>query len=364
MKIQEIISYLEQIVPLAYQESYDNCGLIVGDKHTDFNGALIALDCTEVVIDEAIDMRCNLIITHHPIIFTGIKKLNGSDHIERTIIKAIKNNIAIYCMHTNLDNLKEGVNAKIAERLDLQNTSILSPKKDILRHLVFYCPTKHTEKVRDALFEIGAGNIGSYDQCSFSISGKGTFRALEESSPFVGKIGTMHIENEDRVEVTFPAYLESAIVKKLQEVHPYEQIAYQIYLIDNINQDVGAGLIGELKEVQVPDQFLNKLKKLMQTDCIRYTRIVRDSIKKVAVCGGSGSFLLESAKNAGADIFITADFKYHDFFMAEEDIIIADIGHYESEHFTKDLIYDLLMKKNAKFAVQLSKVNTNPIKYL
>ena len=364
MKIKDITSYLEEIAPLYYQEDYDNCGLIIGDENITLDGVLITLDCTEDIIDEAIAEGCNLIVAHHPIIFSGIKKLNGHNYIERTIIKAIKYDIAIYAIHTNLDNIKDGVNAKISERLGLQNTSILSPKKDILRQLAFYCPNKYVNQLRSALFELGAGSIGSYDHCSFSLSGRGTFRPSQESDPFVGEVGKMHIEDEERVEVIFPAYLEQSIILKLHELHPYEQVAYQIYLLDNMNQDIGAGLVGDLQKEEPTDKFLKRLKRQMNIDYIRCTSIVRDKIKKVAICGGSGSFLLNAAKSVGADIYISADFKYHDFFDAESSIIIADIGHYESEQFTKELIYDLLTKNFTKFAIRLSKVNTNPIKYL
>ena len=364
MKIKDITSYLEDFAPLYYQEDYDNCGLIVGNENIVVEGALITLDCTEDIIDEAIEEGCNLVIAHHPIIFSAIKKLNGSNYIERVIIKAIKHDIAIYAMHTNLDNIKDGVNAKIADRLGLQNTFVLSPKKDVLRQLTFYCPTKYVEKVRNALFVVGAGSIGSYDQCSFSFSGRGTFRPSQKSNPFVGEIGKMHIEEEECVEVIFPTYLESDIILKLQETHPYEKIAYQIYFLDNMHQDIGSGLVGDLPHEVHADDFLKQLKAKMKVNCIRYTSIVRDTIKKVAVCGGSGSFLLSNAKSSGADIYISADFKYHEFFDAAGDIIVADIGHYESEQFTKELIYDLLTKKFTKFAIRLSKVNTNPIKYL
>lgn len=364
MKIKDIARFLEDLVPLYYQEKYDNCGLIVGDENINLDGILIALDCTEEVIHEAIEEGCNLVIAHHPIIFSAIKKLNGRNYIERTIIKAIKNDISIYAIHTNLDNIKDGVNAKIAERLGLQNTSVLSHKKDVLRQLAFYCPTKYADDVRNALFEVGAGNIDSYDQCSFNISGRGTFRPSQKSNPFVGEAGKMHVEDEERVEVIFPTYLEQSIILKLQESHPYEQIAYQIYLLDNVRQDIGSGLVGDLQQELPVDTFFKELKSRMNVHSIRHTSMVHKNIKKVAVCGGSGSFLLNAAKSVGADVFISADFKYHEFFDAENSIIIADIGHYESEQFTKELIYDLLTKNFTKFAVRLSKVNTNPIKYL
>ena len=363
MKIKEITNYLESVAPLHYQESYDNAGLLVGDTNREIDAALITLDCTEEVVEEAIENNYNLIIAHHPIIFSGLKKITGHNYVERTIIKAIKNDIAIYAIHTNLDNIKTGVSAKIAEILGVENCKILSPKKDLLRQLSVYCPVSDTEKVKEALFQAGAGDIGNYDECSFSAKGEGTFRANEGCDPHIGNIGERHTEKEEKIEVIFPKYKENTIISALKQAHPYEQVAYQIYILDNIHENVGAGIVGELAQKVDANRFLEMLKTKMQTDCIRHTNLVKNQIKRVAICGGSGSFLLSNAICEKADIFITADFKYHEFFDGENDIIIADIGHFESEQFTKDLIYDLLSKKFSKFAVRLSKVNTNPINY-
>lgn len=363
MKIKEITNYLESVAPLHYQESYDNAGLLVGDANREIDAALITLDCTEEVVEDAIENNCNLIIAHHPIIFSGLKKITGQNYVERTIIKAIKNDIAIYAIHTNLDNIKTGVSAKIAEILGVENCKILSPKKDLLRQLAVYCPVSDTEKVKEALFQAGAGDIGNYDECSFSAKGEGTFRANEGCDPHIGNIGERHTEKEEKIEVIFPKYKENTIISALKQAHPYEQVAYQIYILDNIYENVGAGIVGELAQKVDTNRFLEMLKTKMQTDCIRHTKLVKNQIKRVAICGGSGSFLLSNAICEKADIFITADFKYHEFFDGENDIIIADIGHFESEQFTKDLIYDLLSKKFSKFAVRLSKVNTNPINY-
>jgi len=364
MNIKQITNFLESYAPLEYQESYDNCGLIIGDANAEVKGALITLDCTEAIIDEAIATGCNLVIAHHPIIFGGLKKLNGSNYIERTVIKALKNDIAIYAIHTNLDNVHNGVSAKIAEKLGLENCKVLVPKSDLLRQLVLYCPNANAKTLKTALFEAGAGTVGDYDQCSFTSVGKGTFRANENCTPFVGEIGENHTENEDRIEVIYPKFKERAILNAMEVAHPYEQVAHQIYVLENKHQLVGSGIIGELNTPVETQVFLEDLKLNMQTDCVRHTPLVKQQIKTVAVCGGSGSFLLKNAIAAKADIFISADFKYHEFFDAENKIVIADIGHYESEQFTKDLIYDLLVKNFTKFAVRLSKVNTNPIKYL
>lgn len=363
MEIKEVTNFLESIAPLHFQEGYDNSGLLIGHPKTSVKAVLITLDCDEEVVEEAIELGCNLIIAHHPIIFSGIKKINGNNYVERTIIKAIKNDIAIYAIHTNLDNVVNGVNGKIAGKLGVENCKVLSPKKDLLRQLVVYCPISDAEKVRNTLFKSGAGDIGNYDECSFTSIGEGTFRANEGSNPHLGELGERHKEKEEKIEVIFPKHKQQSIVLAMKNIHPYDEVAYQIYILDNVYENIGSGVVGELPKAMDSKAFLELLKSNMKTDCVRHSKLVKNQIKKVAICGGSGSFLLSNAKKEKADIFITADFKYHEFFDAEDDIIIADIGHYESEQFTKDLIYDLLTKKFSKFAIQLSKVNTNPIKY-
>ena len=364
MKIREITDYLEEIAPLHYQESYDNSGLIIGDLENKVKDVLITLDCTEEVIDEAISKNCNLVISHHPIIFSPLKKINGKNYVERVIIKAIKNDISIYAIHTNLDNVYNGVNSKIAEKLGLKNCKILRPKSKLIKQLVVYCPSSHSEPLKQSLLECGAGEFKNYDNCSFSVVGQGTFRPKEGSNPFFGNIDNTETVSEERLEFFYNIKDQNALLECLFKNHPYEQVAYQIYSLDNICSEIGSGMIGELEDEIECDKFLKIIKDKMQTSCIRHTSLLKKKIKYVAVCGGSGSFLLEQAKNKKADIFISSDFKYHEFFDSDGKIVIADIGHFESEQFTKELIYDFLSKKFTKFAVQLSNVNTNPINYL
>ena len=363
MLINEIIAQLEILAPPSLQESYDNAGLLTGSGSWEVSKALICLDSTEEVIDEAIKNGCNLVIAHHPIIFNGLKKITGRNYIERTIIKAIKNDIAIYAIHTNLDNVRQGVNAKIADVLCLNDTFILSPKSELLRKLVTFCPIAQAEKVRNAVFEAGAGHIGNYDSCSFNVKGIGTFRGNEPSNPFVGEQGTLHQEEEERIEVIYPDYLERKILQALHTAHPYEEVAYDIYPLKNKFTQTGSGICGELKtEIEI-HAFLKLVKERFNAGMIRYTNPVKAKIKKIAVCGGSGSFLLKDAIAAGADAFITADFKYHQFFDADNNLIIIDIGHYESEQFTSQLLFDYLQQKFPTFALVLSKTKTNPINY-
>ncbi len=363
MLLKNICDLIESIAPLSYQENYDNSGLIIGSNDKEIEKAIICIDVTEDVLNEAIDKKCQLIISHHPLIFKGLKKLNNKNATERIVIKAIKHDIAIYAAHTNLDNVVQGVNTILAEKLHLKNSRILQPKRAIWCKLVTFCPIAHADTVRNALFEAGAGHIGNYDNCSFNTTVEGSFRASENANPFVGTINQLHTENEIRIETIFPSYLESKILKALFTTHPYEEVAYDIYALENENNTVGSGIIGEI-DAEDEISFLKKLKTITTANCIRYTALQGKSIKKVALCGGSGSFLIKDAIAASADIFITGDVKYHDFFEAENKIIIADIGHYESEQFTKELLYSIITKKFPNFAVLISEKNTNPIHYL
>jgi dinuclear metal center YbgI/SA1388 family protein len=363
MKLSQLTTYLETLAPLAYQEDYDNAGLIVGQPEQEIYQALISLDCTEAVVDEAIATNCQVIISHHPIVFRGLKRFNGKTYVERVVEKAIRNNIAIYAIHTNLDNIMTGVNAKICETLGLKNCRILAPKHNLLKKLVTYVPGSHAEEVRNALFNAGAGNIGNYSECSFNAEGTGTFKANDNANPYVGEPGKRHLESEVRIETIYPANLESKILMALVLAHPYEEVAYDLYDITNQHQQVGSGMIGELEYPIEEEAFLYRIKEKMHTHVIRHTALSGKHIKKVAVCCGAGGFLLKHAIAAGADVFITADYKYHEFFDAEGKIVIADIGHFESEQFTQQLLYEIIQKKFATFAIRLTEINTNPVKY-
>ncbi|GAB3891115.1 Nif3-like dinuclear metal center hexameric protein [Larkinella knui] len=363
MKIHDITTYLEAWAPLAYQESYDNAGLMVGDAAAEVSGILVALDITEAVVDEAIRKNCNLIVAHHPIVFRGLKKLNGRNYVERVVIKAIKNDVALYAAHTNLDNMAGGVNFKIAERLELQNVRILSPKAHLLTKLAVFTPIDDVQTVLNELYQAGAGHIGAYEHCSFRVGGTGTFKPLAGANPAIGKVGQDTEVEELRIEVVFPSYLEKVMVAALKKAHSYEMPAYDVYPLSNENQDVGAGAVGELPEELREADFLAYLKTRMNLSLIRHTALREQPVRRVAVCGGAGGFLLNDAIRAGADVFITADYKYHEFFDADSRIIIMDIGHYESEVFTKDLIQQYLLKKSDTFAVILSEIDTNPVLY-
>ncbi|MFT7163324.1 MAG: dinuclear metal center YbgI/SA1388 family protein [Bacteroidia bacterium] len=363
MKIKEVIQELERWAPPAYQENYDNARLITGGQKEELKGILISLDCTEEVVEEAIKKKCNLVVAHHPIVFSGLKSLTGKNYVERTIIKAIKNDIAIYAIHTNLDNVYNGVNKKIADIIGLTNQKVLAPKSGTLSKLVTFVPTEKSKTVLDKLHEAGAGHIGDYSHCSFSSEGTGTFKPNDNANPAIGESGKTESVNEARLELMFPSAIEAKLVTALILAHPYEEVAYYITRLSNSNQEIGAGMVGDLQEEIVTLDFMKSIKEKFNLSVIRHTKFHKEKLKKIAVCGGAGSFLLSKAKAANADVFITSDYKYHEFFDADDEILIMDIGHYESEVFTKELIYDHLKEKFANIALNLSQVVTNPINY-
>lgn len=364
MQIAEVISFLESLAPPSLQESYDNAGLITGNAAWNCKGIVCSLDATEEVVREAVEKNCNLVVAHHPIVFTGLKKINGSNYVERTIIAAIKNDIAIYAIHTNLDNVPDGVNGRIAELLGLQHTTVLLPKEATLKKLFTFAPVDRAAAVREALFAAGAGHIGRYSECSFNSEGTGTFKAGSGADPYVGSIGGQHQEKEQKIEVIFPAFLESRIIAALKKAHPYEEVAYDIVPLSNRHPGIGSGVIGEWAEPPVEEKaFLSRLKTVFNLAVVRHTPFTGKGIQKVAVCGGAGSFLVSRALAAGADAFVTADMKYHEFFDANGRMLIADIGHYESEQFTINLLAEHLEQKFPTFAVLKTGVITNPVRY-
>lgn len=363
MNVSEIVDYLEQSYPLALQESYDNSGLLCGRKDWEVSSILICLDAIEEVVDEAISLGSNLIIAHHPIIFKGLKKITGSNYVERVIEKCIQHKIALYAIHTNLDNHFQGVNQEISNRLGLRDLKILSPMSQNLSKLVVFVPNESLDQVDQAIFEAGGGKIGNYEECHFRISGIGTFKPNQQANPTIGESGARSHVEEFRVEYLVRNHQVSSVLSAMNQAHPYEEVAYEIYPIQNVNPYEGAGMIGTLENPMEESDFLVLLKKTFNCGVIRHTKLLKNKIKTVAVCGGSGSFLLKQAIRQNADIFITGDFKYHEFFDAENSIVIADIGHYESEQFTSKIIADKLKEKFTNFAIRLTEINTNPINY-
>ncbi len=364
MKIKEISNYLESLAPLATQESYDNCGLIVGNFNDEINSVLVSLDCTEEIVDEAIAKGCQLIVSHHPIVFSGLKKLNGKNYVERTVIKAIKNDIAIYAIHTNLDNYRFGVNYEIGQRIGLKNIKTLRPVSNSLLKLQVMVPQENAEILKNALFQAGAGSIGEYDECSFELQGIGNFKPNKSAQPHIGEAGKRETVKEVKLEMVLENHKKSAVLKALFASHPYEEVAYDLIRLENNDKFTGAGMIGTLDKPEDAMEFLKRIKEIFACGIIKYTSLPDTSISKVAYCGGAGSFLIKEAKNQKADIFITGDLKYHEYFDAENEIVICDIGHYESEQFTTNLLADKLKEKFTNFAVHLTGLNTNPINYV
>lgn len=363
MQINEIIAVLDLLAPPVYQESYDNAGLICGNGNWECTGILIALDATEPIIQEAVARGCNLVVAHHPIVFGGLKKITGKNYVEQTIIRAIKQDVAIFAIHTNLDNVREGVNDRIAALLGLEQTQILLPKQGLLRKLVSFVPVAYLDQVRDALFAAGAGHIGAYNECSFSVSGTGTFKAGAGTTPFAGQTGQRHNEAETRLEMIYPAYREPIIVQTLINSHPYEEVAYDLVSLANDYQEVGSGMIGQLAQPVSEAGFLELLQSRFKVPVVRHSPLLNRPIQRVAVCGGAGSFLISRALQLKADAYVTADLKYHEFFDANGRLLLADVGHFESEQYTIDLLYDILAKKFPTFAVFKTGVITNPVNY-
>ncbi len=363
MTVKDVTQILEAWAPLDYAEDFDNVGLLVGDPGQLVNGILVTLDTLEVVVDEAIAKKCNLIVSFHPIIFKGLSKITGKTYVERVVLKAIQNNIAIYSIHTALDNSPLGVNAQICEVLGVKRPKILLPKKGTIKKLTTYIPTAHAESVRTQLFNAGGGTLGNYSMCSFNSMGLGTFNAGEQAKPVFGKKGELHKEEEIQLSMTFASHLEKQLVKALFASHPYEEVAFEIITLENTDQNLGMGMVGELEHPMDEPSFLQHLKKTMRTGGIRHSKLLDKPISRVAVLGGSGAFAIGGALAAKADIFVTADVKYHQFYEAEGKMVIADIGHFETEQFTKNLLVGLLTKKIPNFAVTLSESITNPIKY-
>ncbi len=364
LKIKDIIREIELYAPLPLQEDFDNAGVQVGDVNQLAKGVLLCLDVTEEVIDEALEENCNLIIAHHPLAFRSFKSLTGKTYVERCMMKACKYDLVIYAAHTNLDNVIGGVNYRLAELIGLQNVRILSPQKGALLKLVTFVPESHADLVRSALFSAGAGKIGNYDSSSFNLQGTGTFRAKEGCHPFCGEIGEQHFENEVRIETVLPTYRKGMVLQALLSVHPYEEPAYDFYPIENLWEQAGSGIVGELPEEEEELAFLQRIKELFHVGCVKHSALIGKPVREVAICSGSGAFLIKEAIAYGADIFITGEAKYNDFYDVEDRILLAVIGHYESEVCTKDIFSSIISKKFPTFAVHLSNVNSNPVKYL
>ncbi|MBE0648992.1 MAG: Nif3-like dinuclear metal center hexameric protein [Bacteroidales bacterium] len=363
MKLNEIMSALETWAPLSFQEEWDNSGLIIGDPHQDVSGIMVSLDTTLEVLEEAHEKQCNLVISHHPLIFNGITNLTPRLPEYAAIRFAIRNEISVMAVHTNLDNRADSLNHLLGDKLGLEGMEIVQPRKGYLKKLATFCPLDHADRIRDSLFSAGAGHIGNYDNCSFNATGQGTFRASEKARPFVGEKNSTHYENEIRIEVIFPQHVEQRVIEALRESHPYEEVAYDIYPLDNLFPHIGSGVFGSLPEPVMSGNFLEAVKESYDIKLLRHTNVGDKLIKTVAICSGSGSFLIQHVNHKGIDAYLTGDLKYHDFQGVSTDFLLVDIGHFESEHFVKEMLKELLIEKFPNFAVLISERESNPIKY-
>lgn len=364
MLISDIIAPLEARAPLFLQESYDNSGLLVGEPKIPCTGVLIALDATKEVVREAVRRNCNLIITHHPVIFQGLKRITGANETERVVLSAIRNQIALYAAHTNLDNTLDGVSGKMAEQLGLTQVQVLQPKKGLVGKLQVYVPHTHLSAVESALFDAGAGQIGPrYSECRFVTEGVGSFKPMENATPFSGEKGARHFEPESCLELIFPVWKKNQVLQGLRQAHPYEEIAYEISTLENADMYRGSGVVGKLPQPMEETSFLQHLKQCFGLTTLRHSALRGKPIHTVALCGGAGSFLVKDAINCKSDIYITSDLTYHRFFEAENQLVLADIGHWESEQFTIDLIHDILHGNFPTFAILKTEVGTNPVRY-
>lgn len=368
MLIKEIIDAIESIAPLPLQEEWDNCGVQVGPTDNECTGVMVCVDCTPVVVEEAIAMNCNLIVSHHPLIFGGIKQLTGKTEAERCVINAVTAGLTIYSSHTALDNSPNGISHRMASLLGLEDVDVLVPREADQLKLVAYVPVSKLDDVRLALFDAGAGAIGNYDFCSFATDGRGSFRALDGANPYVGEVSQLHFEDESRLEVLLPRWKRRDVELALRQVHPYEEPAYEFSEVVAASRPAGSGCVGHLPQPMTVAQLALFAKERFGCQAVRLSCYHGDpmvhTVRRVAVCGGAGGSFIGAVKRSGADAYITADLRYHDFVDYGKRLALIDVGHFNSEQCAKEIFYQLICEKFPNFAVHTSKNEKNPIQYL
>jgi len=359
MKIKEVISFLENKFPLSWQEDFDNSGIQCGDKERDITGVVVCFDMSEVVIEEAISKGANMVVSHHPIIYRDvIKRIEPTNRVGKILCKALENKILLYSMHTNIDSGKAGGNSLFAQKLELQKLSVLSPKENEFCKLVVFVPSENSVFLRDALFKAGCGNIGNYSHCSFSCEGIGSFKPLADANPHIGQHNRIERVEEERIEMIFSKIKKRQIVEALYQHHPYEEPAFDIFALENTNKDIGLGRVGFLPQPMVAADFIHYVKQKLNVELVRFSGNSKAEISKVAVCGGGGASHIKDALTAGADAYITGDLKYHDFFIPENKMLLVDIGHFEGEHFIREIITSLLKEKFKNFSTYFTEVES------
>lgn len=363
LPLKTLLAGLEQWVPFVWQENYDNAGLILGDPNQQIRKALVCFDVTPEVVDEAVRNEADLILSHHPAIFKGIKRINPASRLGYMLKQSLCHDIAWCALHTNLDNTLSGVNSWLCEHLGLQEVRPLVPLQGIYGKLQVYVPEAYAEKLRQALAEAGCGAGTKYDTCSYTSRGEGRFRAGSQAHPFTGRIGELHCEAECKIECLYPLHKTRQVLDVLRTNHPYEEPAFDLLPLQNEAVEQGAGAIGILPETMQERELLDKLKELTGVHCIRHSGFQGRRIKKIALCGGSGGSFIANACGQKADVYITGDLKYHDFTDTEPGTWLVDIGHFESEKFAMELIFRFIRKNFPNFAVSISEQAKNPVSF-
>jgi dinuclear metal center YbgI/SA1388 family protein len=363
MKCDNIIKIIEDWAPKSIAWEKDNVGLQVGSLRREVKNILLCLDVNEKVIDEASKKNCNLIISHHPLLFRSLKKIDiERDQKSKILEKLIKKDITLYSAHTNLDFTKDGVSFQLADKLGLSNQRFLLNKSSNLNKLIVFVPVDNADKVAEAMHSAGAGIIGEYSHCSFRTIGMGTFKGSNKSKPSMGVKGKLNKVSEVKIEVLVNSFDLHKVISSMKKIHPYEEVAFDVYPMVNENFNYGMGVIGDLKKELTAKEFLTYVSKSLRINNFRFNKGSKFRIKKVAVCGGSGSDLLETAIKSKADAFVTADVKYHTFQDAEDEILLIDAGHYETEIHSLNAIKNRI-ENSLKDKVKVYKFSgtTNPI---
>lgn len=363
MKISEITGAIEKYAPLWLQEEWDNAGLQVGDTDREATGAVLCVDATEAIVDEAIDRGVNLVISHHPLLFRGLKRITGRTATERIVAKALKHDIAIYSAHTNMDSAPGGVSWATGRRAGLTAMRTLVPQQGRLMKLAVFVPSAYSNAVSEALWNAGAGRMGNYDRCAYMTDGRGTYRPLPGADPAIGTVGQSHTEAETRIEVVFPTAISGRVVQAMLKAHPYEEPAFDLIPLANDITSAGLGVIGSLKTPMPASEYIAWVKQALGIGAIPYAGDARRMVHRVALCGGAGAEFIGNAIAAGADLYMCGDLKYHDFTTHADSIVLADIGHYESEQCTKEIFYDIIQKNFPNFATYYAEEDKNPISY-
>ena len=359
MIIEELTTFIEDKFPLSQQESYDNCGLIVGDPKKTVKKVLLALDCTEQVIKEAKLKKADVIITHHPLMFSSINKLTANDYEGSLIIKLIKSDIALYAVHTNLDNSINGINKYLALKLGLKNLQILVGKEKTFKKIITFVPKAYSQKVITALSAAKAGNIGLYSHCAFVTEGSGCFKPEKGAKPFLGELSKINQVEEVKLEMVFASENQKMIENSLKKAHPYEQPAFDIIELANPNPDIGAGIYGDLPAQINTAEFLKLVKTKLNLSYIRQSNSAKKFISKVAICSGAGFFVFEQAKRLNVDALVTSEIKHHEFLAAENNILLCDIDHHEGEIAAVNIL-DQILQKLENIDTLISKHNLSP----